>query len=130
MSKFRGTYNPDGSIAEYPDRDIFNNGYEKPATYYRLDKSNQFVVLPPHFADYEHVFTLLAEAEARDREIEKQAQAEYQQNNKEAIEREEQARRAILGSAPAPSVVAPVMIEGEAPVRIAPKGRVTPDADA
>lgn len=134
MSTYRGTYNADGSIAEWPERDITNNTYSRPATHYRLDKSNQFVVLPPRFDAFDRVFTLLIEVEKRAAEIEASAKAADSEANREAIAEEDRARRAVLGtSAPVverPSVSAPAMMEPEVKASRLNRGTVTNDANA
>lgn len=141
MSKFRGTYNEDGSVKEWPEFDIMGGQYVRPASTKRLkDPSNpsaratQFVVLPPGFNDFEHMFTILVETEQRHVEQTAQAEADYQRTNAEAIRKEAEAQRAVLGNtAPVverPSVVAPVMIEQDTKTSKSNRGIVPNDADA
>lgn len=133
--KFRGVYNEDGSVKEWPEFDLMGGVYVKPASTKRLKdpnnpeaRSNYFVVLPPRFTDYDRIFTLLTDTEKADAELQAQIKADYERTNAEAIQKEAAAQRAVLGNTARPSVVAPVMMETES--KLTRKGVVPNDADA
>ena len=59
MADIYGTYNPDGSIAAWPESDINGQPYNRPpAATYRV--GNRFVVLPAGFRDVEKLSRLQA----------------------------------------------------------------------
>ncbi len=130
MDNFRGTYNEDGSIAEWPKWDIQGSDYERTATRYGIG-NRQFVVLPPNFPQ-ERIFTTLKATQERVKTLEA---APLDPISAEALRAEAEARAEFTGEsvsnaqANVPAVVAPVMVEPSInKSRI--RGTVTDDANA